>query len=91
MKKTVINTIFRNVVKAEENVKVNIYRDINREKKKIQVRQITDINKNTYKIYDVLKKDSFGNWRYGKETYFSLEEAVERNPGVEIEDLTKNR
>lgn len=58
-------------------------------KKKIQIRQIVDINKNSYKIYDVLRKDALGQWRYNRETYFSLEDALRFNTGVEIEDLTK--
>lgn len=57
--------------------------------KKIQIRQINDINGNSYKIYDVLKKDEFGNWKCGKETYFSLDDALRLNKDIEIEDLTK--
>lgn len=60
-----------------------------REEKKLQIRQINDVNGNSYKIYDVLKKDNFGNWRNNKETYFSLDDALRLNKGIKIEDLTK--
>lgn len=58
-------------------------------KKKLQIRQIHDIHGESYKIYDILTKDVFGEWRYNKETYFNLDDALRFNKGIEIEDLTK--
>lgn len=58
-------------------------------KTKIQIRQINDIDGNSYKIYDILTKDNFGQWKYNKETYFSLNDALRLNKNVKIEDLTK--
>lgn len=56
--------------------------------KKIQIREINDIHGNNYKIYDLMRRNKWGDWECCKCTYFTLEDAVRNHPGVRIEDIT---